>query len=383
VKKTSLFFLLFLFWGILPRHAAAAAPGGAPANLSWANEVYEIFSDSPPTAAGAAKIADDTVKQTLADEIGMKLRALDAQGLLPFKLRTESAGYETTAAREQVMGLIALIADESVSARSYTIGGQDYTKEFVFCGLDLMICSASKTDGSVRILYTVPLRGYGIARAEGRSVGIEARRAEFVRVAKTLLQDLSFAQKKGRVFTVDELDLRSLGESYQVKDILLSAKAAELFGGAGGKIKELLAGVFTSAYQKTTGRTVFPPALGGNWKKDAATGLWSTEVAGGMGRRKLTMPEAENPITLEVSGIAWKDISRSENTALVNMVYRAWMKKSPVETGEKAELDKHILHNYARFNMDEARDDIFMELLTTLATDLGSQKSSGQGKRKG
>ena len=326
-------------------------------------------------------LASPAVNQEIVGLLGDRLHALRDAGKLPFELRESDNSYAFSREGDNPVGLIALVVDDSVIDSQYVLNGTTYYKAIVLCGIDLMFCSAEDAKGGMRVLQTIPLRGHAVIGGDLNNlvtvpITLEQQQTAFAAIAARIIRDqLDFA-KLGQ--SLQEVEVKKvLNETYQVTQVNISSnKAKQMFEGRLEEIEALLGGNFTSAYQKTTGKIVYPSLAGGSWRENAADNLWTMDINSPSGNKVLSMPAARYPIELELTGLAEGEIhTQKASTVKREWGYKAWLKKSPVMSKEQAEMTKIRTKQFSTNNsilVDD--DDVFIELLIDLATDLASQK---------
>jgi hypothetical protein len=94
--------------------------------------------------------------------------------------------------------------------------------------------------------------------------------------------------------------------------------------------------------------------------------------------RTLQIPEADHKIVLDFDGVTQGEVqTKKESDVKRDIAYKAWLKKSPVEGQEKAELDAvAVRREYKTDNVKVEYDtkDIYTELMIKLADAMGKQK---------
>ena len=353
-----------------------AAPKEEPVTVNWIKNIFTLQKE-----ASEGAVVTEEVQREIADLLDSRLHSLQSKGSLPFVLKESNESYSFNHSVDNPVGLVALVVDDSSIKSEYDLHGETCYKEIVLCGIDVMLCSSDSEDGSMRVLHTIPLRGYDVLGGDYKHlikepITVEQRREVFVGIAKNLIQkQLDFARYH---LSQQDTEIKKVHpETYQVTEVeFVSPKAQIIFAGQEDKIKALLGGVFTSAYQKTTNKIVYPPLPGGQWKADAADNLWTLEMNSPAQNLRLTMNQAKHPIKLELTGVADQEIhGKNESSVKIDWGYKAWLKKTPVNGREKAELSKIEVKQFsARNSIRRDVGDIYVELLIGLAGDLAKQQ---------
>ena len=378
-----LFIRLFVLTLAVFLQMAAVVPIGQAKDtpkpvVGWSPNLYTVGA-----AVKAGDIVDDATQKKIVMALSDKLHALHDADKLPFDLKESSEEYNITHASENNLGIIALVVDDNTIDTQYKTKTANYYKSVVLCGIDVMLCSMDEETNSMRILQTIPLRGYSVLGNDvyhpiQDPISLEQKKAEFIKTAKAMIgEDLNFKQYK-RVLR--EADVKKVSpETYQVTKVNISSdKANELFKDNLPALKGLIAGVFTSKYQQTKDRIVYPSLAEGEWTKDVANNLYSLQLNSPTGSSMVTMPDNVSGIMLDLTGIASGIIpTKKESQIKVDIGYKAWLKKSPVEGKEKAELTKMEIRQFPKQGSTEIEinpQDIYVELLIGLASDLAAQK---------
>ena len=97
-----------------------------------------------------------------------------------------------------------------------------------------------------------------------------------------------------------------------------------------------------------------------------------------VGTYTLQIPEADHKVTLDFDGVSEGEVqTRKESDVKRDIAYKAWLKKSPVEGQERAELDALVVRReYKADNVQVSYDkkDVYTELMIKLADAMGKQK---------
>ena len=367
-----------LLWESVPSNAAT---GGKP-TVSWSAYVLAMDDNNPLLDVPG-------VRERIRQAITKKLHVLDAEGKLPFILKEQNMDFGSIHSidADDPIGLIPLSTlDKSFDTR-YNVNGQEYYRSIVFSGLSIAICSADPEQNSWRILGTIPLNGYDVIGADlhhlvNRPITLQEKANKFAEITVRLINEhLDFTQDKKMMRDIETKAL--LPDTYQVTDVTLSSPGArKLFAGREQFIKDVIGAFFTSSYQQKTRRIVYPPqSNGAKWKRDVTTNLYTFQANTPSGEVTFTMEAPRHAIKLDFSGVAAHEFStgKTQNAITRDILYKAWLKKSPLEGREQEELsDQTIRREIKATNsgswIEYDRADVFTELVIDIANKLGAQK---------
>lgn len=169
------------------------------------------------------------------------------------------------------------------------------------------------------------------------------------------------------------------GNTWQVTDVAISSnKANTIFNGQQQKLKQVIAAFFTGSYQQKTGRTVYPSSVLKDLSKQVNDNMNALTMNSLVGTRTLQIPEADHKVTLDFDGVSEGEVqTRKDSDVKKDIAYKAWLKKSPVEGHEQAELDAIVVRReYKTDNVQVSYDkkDVYTELMMKLADAMGKQK---------
>ena len=189
---------------------------------------------------------------------------------------------------------------------------------------------------------------------------------------------LNFDTQKRLVRQLTEKALEE-GNTWQVADVAISSKKANtIFDGQQQKLKQVIAALFTGSYQQKTGRTVYPSKVSRDLSEQVNDNMNALTMNSPVGSRTLQVSEADHKITLDFDGVSEGEVqTKKESDVKRDIAYKAWLKKSPVEGREKAELDAIVVRReYKTDNVQVSYDkkDVYTELMIKLSDAIGKQK---------
>lgn len=357
---------------------AVACPGTGlaaqlPEHINWSPNLF--------TVAAQRSTVTDSVKQQVAEMITRRLHVLRDSGKLPFTLKEYNAEYNIQkSSADGEIGLVALLVDNSAFDSQYAVSSATYYKLTMLCGIDLMFCSVDEETNSMRILHTIPLRGYDVLGGDLQHLVTSPitpaqQQAMFLSIARKLIGELDFTATQREL---KKLQLRQvLPETYQVTEVAISSrKANEVFAGQTEAVKSLLGGVYTSKFQQTRRCIMYPARTGSSWQHDASRNLYSLQMVCPSSALTVTMPEPQYTIKLDVTGVASGEIPTKNPSAVkIDMGYKAWLKATNDFGQPPLELDRFVMRQYSKQNTIHFDvDDIYTELLIGLASDLARKK---------
>lgn len=356
----------------------AAARAAEKPVLSWSAEILPMDDDNPLLEVPG-------VKERIAQALTVKLHTLEKNGELPFRLKEVSTDYGLhDFSGDNPIGLVALSTLDTTFDTSYHAGGRTFYRSIVFSGMNIAICSADSASHSWRILGTIPLNGYDVIgdnlnNLRTSPISLQEKADKFADITiKMINEHLSFS--KERKLTKD-LDFRAMmsDNTYQVTDVTISSqKAQKIFAGREAQIKNIIGSFYTNSYQRKTKRTVYPPRGAGSWKRDVSKNLYTYQMNTPSGTITFSVEEPKNPIKLDFNGVNMQELKSSkESYVRRDIVFKAWLAKTPVEGREKGEVSDYTVRpeiklENAWIQYDPA--DVFTELIIDLAENLGAQK---------
>jgi hypothetical protein len=359
---------------------AAAGGTDSRAVVQWAPNVFV-------TGATDDLLNSPGVREQICQALTAKMHELDGQGRLPFQLKETSKDSDTYGSNGDVnIALIPFsVLDVSFDSK-YQLPNGDFYHSVVVSGLDIAFTCPEPAEngrGGERLLGVVPLYGYGELGQDlslRTPVTKEQKARKYCEVTVQMIRDyLNFdAQKRA----VKHFDVKALeeGNTWQVSDVVISSnKANKIFQGENQqKIKQVIAAFFTGSYQQKTGRTVYPSAVSTDQSKAINDNMNSFVMSSPVENRTLQIPEADHKIVLDFDGVTQGEVqTKKESDVKRDIAYKAWLKKSPVEGQEKAELDAvAVRREYKTDNVKVEYDtkDIYTELMIKLADAMGKQK---------
>ena len=359
---------------------ADAAPKEKP-TINWTADVIAMDDDNQLVYAPG-------VREKIAQALTAKLHSLDMSGKLPFKLKSSAGDYKSlhNVSDDEPLGLIPLSTLDTSFDTVYHMDGKTYYRSVIFSGLTIAICNtdAESGAGAWRILGCIPINGYDVIGGSFNDlretpVSRQEKADKFAEISIKLIRDyLDFNQDKK---LLDDFEMKTLmNNTYQVTAVnISSAKAQQVFAGREQQIKDIIGAFFTGAYQKKTRRIFFPPRGIGRWKQDVSRNLYTFQAQTPSGEVVNFNTEApKHPITLDLYGINSAELKGEKTSEVVrDIIYKAWIRKSPVEGKEKGEMSDHttrrqIKTGNAWVEYDPA--DVFTELIIDTAENLGNQK---------
>ena len=324
------------------------------------------------------------IRGKITQAITGKLHILQMEGKLPFKLREFSTDYGNhTIETDEPIGIIPLSTLGRTFDSSYHVNGKTFYRSIIFSGLSIAIISADSANNSWRILGTMPLNGYdvigdNINNLRENPISMQEKAEKFAEITvKMINKYLDFTKDKK---ITRDIEIKSLiPETYQVTEVnITSNKAKEIFAGRENEIKEIIGAFFTSSYQRKTRRIIYPPRGIGNWKRDVIKNLYTFQTNTPSGEVTFSMENPKHSITLELSGVAMKEMDTGKDSKVIrDIFYKAWLKKNPVEGNEQAVFSdytvrREIKTGNAWVEYDPA--DVFTELIIDTAENMGAQK---------
>lgn len=346
--------------------------------VNWSPNVFSIDDGK------GGHLLTNAGRQEIANAVSRQLHALQQSGKLPFKLKEVSTETNIQDDMEEPLGLIPIVVADMSLDSQYSIDGKTYHKATVISGLDLAFCRMNEKMGSWKILGTIPLRYYGVLGADPAhpildDISPEAKSQEYIRItSQGIGQGVDFQRQKA---VLRHLNKKTLDNepAWQVVDVKFgSAKAKEVFAGRGQILKNIVAGFFTSSYQKKTQRIVYPALTLDGWKKDVVRNLYSLQLNSPAGNRSLMMDAAAHPITLNISGLGKGELPLKNASDIQRQIgYKAWLEKSPVEGREQREIVKSVVKQQSKIDQQAIQyndADVFLELLIGASSEMGKQK---------
>ena len=365
-----------------------AAAGGSDSQpvVQWVPNVYVTGSSDGLLDSPGVR---DRICQALTD----KLHELEAQGKLPFKLKTTSNDSNIYGIDGDVHVSLIPFSVLDVSFDSiYHLPKGDFFHSVIVSGLDIAFtCPEAAESGrkGERLLGIIPLYGYDEL---GKDLSLQApvtdEQVQSIKQQKAIVYAnatvdaiktrLNFDTQKRLVRQLTEKALEE-GNTWQVADVAISSKKANtIFDGQQQKLKQVIAALFTGSYQQKTGRTVYPSKVPRDLSEQVNDNMNALTMNSPVGSRTLQVSEADHKITLDFDGVSEGEVqTKKESDVKRDIAYKAWLKKSPVEGREKAELDAIVVRReYKTDNVQVSYDkkDVYTELMIKLADAMGKQK---------
>ncbi|MBR1728952.1 MAG: hypothetical protein IJ728_05450 [Selenomonadaceae bacterium] len=345
--------------------------------LNWSADVLPMDDNNP-------FLEYPGIKEKISQAINEKLHSLQREGKLPFNLKEVSTDYGNhVIVGDDPIGIIPLSTLDKSFDSSYHANGKTFYRSIIFSGLTLALISADPENDSWRILGTIPLNGYdmigdNLNDLREQPITLQEKANKFAEITIKMINDhLDFSKDKK---VARDVDIKSqIPDTYQVTEVkITSNKAKEIFAGREDEVKEIIGAFFTNSYQRKTKRIVYPPRGSGKWKRDVNKNLYTFQMNTPSGEINFTMEMPKNPITLELSGVAIKEMDSNSNSKVIrDIFYKVWLKKQPIENKELAEYTDHttrreIKTGNAWVEYDPA--DVLIELVIDAAQNMGAQK---------
>ncbi|MCI7331719.1 MAG: hypothetical protein SOZ01_00520 [Selenomonadaceae bacterium] len=326
------------------------------------------FLATMPGAADGQELLSGDVRLSIYQKIKNKLLSMQGSGELPFQLVMQS-GMEANHSfgddfSLELMPIVTLDRALDIHARAH---GVDYYASTVVSGLNLALVSRTTlnnasedvmTDGqkSMRLLSILPLgaRSLEPKQSIGQPVSIEAKRAIYEDITEQAIANKLVFRAKAQEFNkFVEKALKPGGSAdntfrtYQVTGVEFRSPRAknEIFPGAKGqKLQQLLASVYTAAYQQANNQVVLPSVFG----NDALDqNLNRMRINTPLGEQELSWEQPTNKITLNVYGVNDGVIDPGK-AATEHHMYKAWLTRQEVDaTGQVSApaepLTKHLI----------------------------------------
>ena len=358
--------------------------------IGWVPTVYTMQTGKDSLLKNDEYDATEQIQEAISN----RLRALDSAGRLPFTVKWGASSslnnvQETVSVEAPLMILPMVAMDDSFDTCVRVDEVKAY-RHVIVSGINIAICSASVADDEgVKMLAIVPLSGYTVIGDSAGNPGKIMPKPLSKKEKSKVYAALSVEMIKQMDFDAVTKALKNWqrDKTYpvttQVDAKISSRKANEIFGQPDEKkqIKNLIANTYSAEYQKNTGRLVMPPATAADFYKDIKDNMYKFEIHGPAGKVKLSMGNPDRKIMLDFAGVA-EAVAEGKKASNVrqDIVYKAWLKKEPVEGNEKDTLDEYVVEPQFKKSgagdalIDIDKKDIYARLQIKLAKKMAAQK---------
>lgn len=376
-RLIGLFIVLVAFFWMTPVQAKEI--------VGWTHTVFVIADGQTQHLLKKPRENEEQMKykeacNEISAAISDKLNSLQQMGKLPFQLKQSNVEMNAQFNSDIPINLVPIIVVDRAFDSAYRIKNTMYYKSVICSGIDLVFCCPDEEVGSWRILGTLPLRYYGVLGKDllTEPISEDAKLQEFIRITKEGIDGIKdFNEEKS---LLSDLENRTVTpETYQVTAMQISSpKAQSIFGENQESVKALIAGVFTSSYQQSKQRVIYPSKIDGGWKEDVARNLYSLQMDSPSGSVQMTVTRPKHEIQLDLTGVGKGEIKLKEESDVQQTIgYKVWLKKVPAEGNEQPVITKSTIKQLSKIStaaimFDDA--DVFTELLIGAAKDLGNQK---------
>ena len=337
-------------------------------------------SDNYDIKASELKGIRAQVRTRIARALEAKMHQLEAQGNLPFTLKKSEEGFDLNRINlKKELVLIPFISMDDAFVSKYAIGKNDVrTKYVLVSGMNLAICVA-ESDKTFRMLGSVPLAGYKLIN-DGHDYSY-AQLADMYAdmTAQMIGEELAFLDPKD----VKDLNAKKIRkpDTYQVENVnISSAKAQKIFADAAQReqVQIVLANLFTTQFQKNAKKVVYPPIVGVKNSKvsqHANEMLYEMQVATPNGQINVNWKKADNPINLDISGVAAVKVPEKQEVELYDdIAFKLWlnakMNGKEIETTADTIMRDYMVKDFGVYMQYK---DIYTELGIEAAMDLGKK----------
>lgn len=316
--------LIFFLWVGLNSLVTASAVKPV-VNVDWSSFIF--FTGESEKINSNYRLADYNFEQTGAT-IKEWLLSAQSRGILPFVIK-DTADDDVYANNNQLkqtdnqLGIVMLITSDRIAEETFRTLGVIRTD--FYCTYNLLICSADNSDGSLRILYSIPVNAVSENPLQSPLMApatTEGKAGVFQELLKKSLYNQ--LEPKLEKLELNNLESKTLSlNTYQVDVVNMSSnKARALYGDQQGQIMNTVAEWY-SGWLAADGLLVYPPLCDGNWKASATGGIFSLTVNSPSGSKIITMQEASHLVSLDISGINCKIFK--ETMVEQQLVYKVWL----------------------------------------------------------
>ena len=322
-----------------------------------------------PGAADGQELLSGDVQLAVYQKIKNQLLRMQGNGELPFQLvLQDSTGSDHSFANDfslELMPIVTLDRAFDVHARAQ---GVDYYASTVVSGLNLALVSRTTmvsesedvmaADGkkSMRLLSILPMgaRTLEPKQSIGQPVSIEAKRAIYEDITEqAIATQMVFRAKVEDFHKFVEKALKPGGNSdntfrtYQVTGVTFRSPRAknEIFPGEKGqKLQQLLASVYTAAFQQAHNQVVLPSVFGNDALDQNINRM---RINTPLGEQELSWEQPTNKITLDVYGVN-DGVMDPGKAATEHHMYKAWLTQQEIDANGQAAapaepLTKHLI----------------------------------------
>ena len=313
-----------LFAILLVSSAAFAAPKPV-VNLDWNS--YVFFSGDREKIADNFRLAEFDFGRT-EETIKEWLLSAQKRGVLPFVIKdtADDNVYVNNNQLQQTdnqLGIILLMTSDRTADETFKTLG--VIRSDFYCTYNMLICSADNSDGSLRILYSIPINAVSENPLQS-PLSAPPTLANKAQVFQELLKKSLYNQLEPKLkkINLNNLETKAVTmNTFQVDTVEMSSnKAVALYGNQAGQISGIVAEWY-SGWLAANDLLVYPPLCDGNWEGSATSGIFSMTVSSPSGSKIVSMQQASHLITLDITGINCK-------VAKINMIeqqliYKVWL----------------------------------------------------------
>ncbi|MFA6076306.1 MAG: hypothetical protein WCV63_10375 [Negativicutes bacterium] len=294
-------------------------------NLDWNS--YVFFAGDADKIYENYKLAAFDFGQTEAT-IKEWLQSAQKRGVLPFIIK-DTADDDVYANNNQLLqtsnqlGIILLMTSDRTADEAYKTLG--VIRSDFYCTYNMLICSADNSDGSLRILYSIPINAVSqnpLQSPINEPPTIAKKAAVFQELLKKSLYNQ--LEPKLEKIKLNNLETKTLTmNTYQVETVDMSSNKARALYGDQDKQIESMVSEWYSGWLAANDLLVYPPLCDGNWKGSATGGIFSMTVNSPSGSKIVSMQKANRAISLDISGINCKIVKT--NMVEQQMIYKVWL----------------------------------------------------------
>ena len=256
------------------------------------------------------------------------LLSAQKRGVLPFVIK-DTADDNVYANNNQLqqtdnqLGIIMLMTSDRTADDLYKTLG--IIRSDFYCTYNMLICSADNSDGSLRIMYSIPINAVSENPLQS-PITAPATVANKALVFQELLKKSLYNQLEPKLqkIKLNNLETKTVTmNTFQVEAVDMSSnKALALYGDQSGQIASTVAEWY-SGWLAAYDLLVYPPLCDGNWKGSATGGIFSMTVNSPSGSKIVSMQQANHLIALDISGINCKVAKL--NMVEQQLIYKVWL----------------------------------------------------------
>ena len=294
-------------------------------NLDWNS--YVFFAGDSDKIAENYRLAAFDFGQT-EETIKEWLLSAQKRGVLPFVIKDTAdddvyANNNQLQQTENQLGIIMLMTSDRTADETFQTLG--VIRSDFYCTYSMLICSADNSDGSLRILYSIPINAVSQNPLQS-PINTPPTVANKSIVFQELLKKSLYNQLEPKLkkIKLNNLEMKTLTmNSYQVETVSMSSNRAQaLYGDETVQIENIVAEWY-SGWLAANDLLVYPPLCDGNWKGSATSGIFSMTVNSPSGSKIVSMPQASHLIALDITGINCK-VSNA-NIVEQQLIYKVWL----------------------------------------------------------